>query len=160
MNDATSASLAHRLHEGSDRMLEIAPAVDESSARVLALVVAANGHIDERELQALDRLDAFRRLGVTRRRFVELARACIDAVGVGLRKQPWLRTAQAAYVDALIDEVRELSNRLIVCRFAAAVVVADGRVTRDERLVYDRVLSRWHISQMMVCRAIMADPAR
>ena len=38
----------------------------ESSARVLALLGAANGRIVELELQALDGLDAFQRLGVTR----------------------------------------------------------------------------------------------
>ena len=129
------------------------PAVDEAPARVLALVVAANGRIDERVLQALDRLDAFRRLGVTRHRFVELARGC-------LRQQEWLRAAPLACLDAWLDEVREPSRRLIVCRLAAAALVADGRVTKVERMAYERVLSRWHISQMTVCREIMCDPAR
>jgi hypothetical protein len=132
--------------------------VDESPARVVALVVAANGRIDERELQVLQRLDAFRRLGVTRARFVELARGFIDAIGVGWREQMWLRPSQLAQVDEMLDGVRELASRLTVCRFAAAVVVADGRVSQDERIIYDRVLSGWQISQWMVCRAIMSDP--
>ena len=130
-------------------------AVDESSARVVALVVAANGRIDERELQALDRLDAFQRLGVTRERLVELAQGCIDVVDLPM--QAWVRTV---HLDAVLDEVDDCRSRLFVCRLAAAVLVADGRITRDKRVVYERVLSRWHVSQMMVCRAIMSDPSR
>lgn len=155
MNDAAKASLRHRGQEGAVRKSVDASTVDESSARVLALVVAANGRINERELQALDRLDAFRRLGVTRERVVELAQGCIDVIGVGLRKQAWLRTV---HVDALLDEVDDCRSRLFVCRLAAAVLVADGRTTRDKGVVYERVLSHWRISQMMVCRAIMCDP--
>ena len=34
----------------------------ESAARLLALVLAANGHLDARELTTLDELDAFERL--------------------------------------------------------------------------------------------------
>lgn len=134
-----------------------APGVDESSARVLAMLVAANGRIDERALQALDRLDAFQRLGVTRERVIELAQGCIDVIGVGLSKKAWLRTA---HLDALLDEVEDCRSRLFVCRLGAAVLVADGRITRDKRVVYERVLSRWRVSQMMVCRAIMSDPTR
>lgn len=155
MNDVAKASLRHR--ERIDYSSVHAPTVDESSARVLALIVAANGRIDQREMQTLDRLDAFKRLGVTRERFVALAQGCVDNIGVGLRKQVWLHTVN---IDRLLDEVRELGCRLFVCRLAAAVLVADGRITKDERVVYERLLSRWRISQMMVCRAIMSDPSR
>jgi hypothetical protein len=145
---------------GADPGPTRASAVDESSALVLALVAAANGRVDERELEALDRLDAFGRLGVTRHRFVELTRACIETLGVGWRKQLWLRPAQTAYMDTLLDEVGGSADRLLVCRLAAAVLLADGRATHDERIVYDRMLSRWQISQMTVCRTIVNDGTR
>jgi hypothetical protein len=140
-----------------DRQSVNAPAVDEASARVLAMLVAANGRVGERELKALDRLNAFQRLGVTRERIVELAQGCIDVIGVGLSRSAWLRTV---HLDALLDEVDDGASRLFVCRLAAAVLVADGRITRDKRIVYERVLARWRVSQMMVCRAIMSDPTR
>ncbi len=49
------------------------------------------------------------------------------------------------------------SDRILVCRLAAAVVTADGRVTHDERLVYDHALVRWRISQSDVTHAILND---
>ena len=129
----------------------------EAPAHVLALIVAANGRIDERELHALDQLDAFRRIGVERDRFIELARRCVRDVGSRLCERSWLGITDRLYVDRLLREVAEPPQRLLVCRLAAAVITADGRVTSDERMVYEHALASWHISQMMVSHAIMNE---
>jgi hypothetical protein len=84
---------------------------DESSARALALIVAANGRIDERELHALDRLDAFRRLGVARDRFVELAHTCLSEMGREWCADWWLPPKRARYIDALLDNARSSSRQ-------------------------------------------------
>lgn len=47
-------------------MKRSAPPPDETLAYLLAMVAAADGRIDERELSVLDRLDAFRHLGCER----------------------------------------------------------------------------------------------
>ena len=127
----------------------------EARARVLALMVAANGRVDPRELQALDELGAFERIGVTRERFVALAEECLQDVGASLAEATWLRARDQAYLDRLLEAVTEPDERLLLCRLAAAVVTADGRVSGDERLVYDHVLARWRVSRVMVTQAIL-----
>ncbi len=129
-----------------------------AAAQVLALMVAANGQIDDQELAALERLDAFARLGVSRGRFVELAQRCIAEVGSGLREHSWLRSSDLVYVDRLLDAVQDESTRLLVCRLCAAAITADGRVSRDERMVYNHALGRWHIDPQQVSEAIRRDP--
>lgn len=138
-------------------MLTPPTAAVEAPARVLALLVAANGRIDEREMAALDRLDAFVRLGVGRKRFLEMSRECIRDVGASLCERSWLRTTDLMYVNALLDAVPDESQRLLVCRFGAAAITADGRVTGDERLVYNHTLARWRIRQDQVSQAILHD---
>jgi hypothetical protein len=133
------------------------PTEKRSGARVLALMVAANGRIDSRELKALDNLDAYRRIGVGREEFIELAQTCLKDVGAHLHENSWLRTADLVYIDALLDKVVDPDLRLLVCRLAAAAITADGAVTNDERMVYDHALARWRISQSMVSRAILDD---
>jgi tellurite resistance protein len=133
---------------------------DEAAASVLALLVAANGRIDPREMQALDALAAFERLGIRRERFLELARGCLDDVGSTLCECSWLRAPAVAYIDALLDRVDDGDRRMLVCRLAAAVITADGRVSGDERLVYSHVLGRWKIPQSSVAQAILHDPTR
>lgn len=127
----------------------------EAQARVLALMVAANGRVDPRELQVLEDLGAFERIGVTRERFVALAQECLHDVGAGLAEATWLRARDQAYLDSLLEAVTDPNERLLLCRLAAAVVTADGRVSGDERLVYDHVLARWRVSRVMVTQAIL-----
>lgn len=131
----------------------------EAPAGVLAMVVAANGRIDKRELQVLDELDAFRRIGVNRDRFVELAQVCLKDIGSSLCEKSWLRATDVLYLDRLLDDVLDPDQRLLICRLAAAVITADGRVTPDEQMVYHHALARWHVSQSMVSQAILNDRA-
>lgn len=131
----------------------------EASAHALAMVVAANGRVDDIELHALDELGAFEHLGVSRERFVDLARACLADVGSRLCEHSWLCSEHLAYVDALLDAVTDDEERALVCRLAAAVIVADGHITHDERLVYDHALARWHISQPGAAPSMPAERA-
>ncbi|HMO47878.1 MAG TPA: hypothetical protein PKB14_17830 [Rubrivivax sp.] len=130
---------------------------NEAPARVLALLVAANGSVGDQELSMLSSLDAFERLGVSRERFVELAQQCIDEVGAGLCERSWLRTTDLIYVNGLLDAVHDDSLRLLVCRLCAAAITADGRISSDERMVYDHTLAHWHIRQDQVSHAILHD---
>lgn len=118
----------------------------EAAASVLALMVAANGQIDPRELQSLDALRAFERLGVSRERFLELAQHCLAEMGCSLSECSWLRTATVTYLDALLDCIDDPPRRLLVCELAAAVIGSDGCISMDERLVYAHVLARWRIT--------------
>ena len=133
---------------------------NEAAASVLALMVAANGRIDPREMQRLDELQAFERLGIRRERFLDLARGCLDDVGSTLCECSWLRSPALAYIDALLDRVDDPAHRMLVCRLAAAVITADGCISVDERMVYDHVLGRWRVSRSMVTQAILHDPTR
>lgn len=131
-----------------------------AAVRVLALLVAANGRADPRELQALDEIDAFARLGLPRAHFLALVGECVREIGAGLAECSWLRARDQAYIDQLLDAVTDAQERLLVCRFAAAVLTADGQVSGDERLVFDHLLARWRINRSMVTEAILHDRPR
>jgi hypothetical protein len=132
----------------------------DASARVLALMVAANGCVDARELQALEDLGAFGHLSMPRERFVALAEECLRELGNGFEECSWLTSRELTYVDHLLDAVPDAQERLLICRLAAAVLTADGRVSGGERRLYDHVLARWHISQGMVTDAILQHVER
>jgi urease accessory protein UreH len=63
----------------------------------------------------------------------------------------------SGFIFVIAHAVPGTKNRLLVCRLAAAVITADGRVTHDERLVYDHALARWRINQSDVTQAILED---
>jgi uncharacterized tellurite resistance protein B-like protein len=141
-------------------MKHLASARDEALAHVLAMVVAANGRIDERELSALDRLDAFRRVGVSRSRFVDLAGLCVAEVGAHLCDRSWLCGEHMSYFNTLLDAVSAKEDRMLLCRLAAAVITADGSVTHDERLIFDHALARWRVNQPEVVQAMLQGQFR
>lgn len=129
----------------------------EAPARVLALMVAANGRFDPKELETLEGLHAFERLSVPRERFERLVEDCLKSVGHALGECSWLRAPDQDYINRLLDAVVDPKQRLLLCRLAAAVITADGRVTNDERLVYEHALTHWHVSAAMVAQAIRED---
>ncbi len=130
----------------------------DSAARVLALIAVANGRLKDSEMQTLERLDAFDRLGVSRRRFLQLAARDREDVGARLDAQGRLQPCDLLYLDHLLDEVRDRPTRLTVCRLAAALITADGRVSAGERAAYEHMLARWGLSEADVTQAIRSDP--
>jgi hypothetical protein len=128
-----------------------------AAAHVLALLVAANGRIDVAEIDRLQELQAFARLGVGRDDFLQWAQRCVEDIGASLCERSWLRTSDLLYADALLDAVHNPELRLLVCRLCAAAIAADGRVSRDERLLYNHALARWHIQPHEVAQAIRQD---
>ena len=139
-------------------MQDIDRSTKEAPARVLALLVAANGHIHTDELTTLERLDGFGRLGVSRARFIDLAQRCLDDLGGELGEQSWMRATDVVYVNRLLDAVDDEVLRLLVCRLSAAAITADGRVCQAERMLYNHALARWRINSQQVSEAIRQDP--
>jgi hypothetical protein len=127
----------------------------EALTQVLILAVVADAAFDARELAILDELDAYTRLGTTREAF--LRQALAHAQGTRLGERGYLRMSDIAQIDAALEAVRDPAKRLLVCRLAASVITADGRVHDVERLVFDHMLCRWGLTRSMVSRAILAD---
>lgn len=135
----------------------LTPCADRS-ARLLALLVSADGVFDDSALRRLDELHAFDQLGVRRARFVRLVR---DALQAGPHADDFgLRPGESARLEQLMAGVTDPAEQLQLCRLAAAVITADGRITGDERTVYRHMLARWGIDDRMVAQAILRDSHR
>lgn len=141
-------------------MLVTMPMACDAAASLLAIVVSANGRIDAREVAELDRLRAYRRLGIQRETFMTLADAALEEIGLPLSQSQWLRLSDRSRLLALQQAVVDPDLRLLVCRLSAAVITADGCVTGDERLVYGSLQNQWSVTDTMVSHAIMQEHAR
>lgn len=117
----------------------------EAPAQVLALILSADGSVSERALGLLDELGAFDLLGVSHKRFIELARDCSCRIDPGLCERSWLSDEDIGWIEALLDAVRQPDDRILVCRLAAAAMEDDGLVTHGARLVLDHALAHWRI---------------
>lgn len=140
-------------------MIDVNPSDKHGAARVLALIIGANGSVKDCELKTLESLNAFERLDVGRRQFLRLAKESLDDVGQSLSTRGHLQPVDALCFNDLLDQVRDRRQRLLVCRLAAAVVTADGRVCPAERSAYEHMLARWRVSASQVSQAILDDAA-
>lgn len=123
------------------------PTLHDSAARVVALMVAAGGRIDERELRALERIGAFRRLGIDRARFIEMAQVYAHDIGSHLCETSWLRNGDRAFLDRLLAQVTDPDERRLVCRLAAAAMGACNQVLTEERMLFDYMLASWRMPE-------------
>jgi hypothetical protein len=131
--------------------------LDESAARVLASMMAAENDGEACKTRVLDDLDAWHRIGVSRTRFLRLVRDCQSRLDEQQHDSPWLPLTEMLQIDRMLDKVSDPELRLMVCRLAASVITADGRVGESERQLYDHALARWRISSSQVTQAILAD---
>jgi hypothetical protein len=129
----------------------------EAMARVLALFVLSDAQVHPAEINMLGALGAFQRLGVSRTRFNDLVlrlRRELDEQGL---TGSWHNGPDALMVDRALSAVQNPAKRLLVARFAAAVMTADGRVEGYERQIYQLMLLRWKLTQADVTQAILDD---
>lgn len=133
-------------------------AASDAAATLLAIVVSANGQVDPREVAELERLGAFKRLGISRHDFLARADAALEEIGRPLSQTQWLRPGDRARMLDLQHAVQDRALRLLVCRLSAAVITADGRVSGGERQVYESLLGHWALTEGMVVDAIRNDP--
>jgi len=125
----------------------------DAPAQVLALILSADGSVNERALGLLEDLGAFDLLGVSRSRFIDLARDCSCRIAPGLCERSWLSDEDIVQTEALLDAVCRPDDRILVCRLAAAAMEDDGLVTHGARLVFDHALAHWRIDQAFVSQA-------
>ena len=124
---------------------------------MVALLTTTDACIDRCEIDWLEELDAFRSIGVSRGRFLEIAHTCRDEIGDNLIGLSWLRADDLERIDRILDAVRDPQLRLLVCRLAAASIMADGCVCDADHRVINYMLGHWHVHRSMVPEAIRSD---
>ena len=119
-------------------------------ASLLAMVMAASGRVDPAEVAELDRLGAYDLIGVKRERLLELANMALLTMRISVNETRWLRLADRSRLLTLQQGVPDLSQRLLICSLAEAVIHADGEVTGGEQQIYGAMLHHWGLPSCTV----------
>ena len=115
-----------------------------AAARLVALTLLADGHLCRAELDALERIDAARRLGLTSDELQQvLGDLCAD-----LLAGAQLNWSDACRVDpdtlvSMLDEVVEPSLRELVLQVCVEVAEADRHLADGESIVLAAAVERW-----------------
>lgn len=118
------------------------PDSPQASARVLALILIADGGVADAELRAALAHPAAARLGLEPTLIDEVLRAlCEDLQQVSRRR--WGRELEPALLDPLLDEVRDARLRGELLQIGYAVVQADGVLSEGEGRLLAHLGRRW-----------------
>jgi len=126
-----------------------------AKASVLAMLMATHAELESSEVGMLEHVGAFREIGISRSEFFRV----VDYYRLGpchtLPSRMWLTFEDGNVISAVLDKVHDPDSRLLLCRLAQLVILADGHITEIERQIYDRMLLRWGYTRSTVVEAIL-----
>jgi uncharacterized tellurite resistance protein B-like protein len=123
------------------------PNSPQAIARVLAMLILSDGHVDRRELKALERTMAYSRLGMAKSTFTqvaqdysaELAAATADADDYLVKPRDNTR------IDSALQVITDPMCRKLLAGVCAAIIFADEDVHPGEEHIYARMAQLWHL---------------
>lgn len=122
----------------------------QAAARIVALTVAADGHIGDAEIEWLDRLVVHEQLGLARHEL----HAVLDTFCVDLLSSGKLQWADACPVDErtladLMGEIQEPAPRLRLLRLCVELAEVDARANEGESMVLVAAVEHWGLHHEM-----------
>lgn len=123
----------------------------QSASRIIALTLLADGHLSPAELHALDRVDAYRQLGISRPEMQRVLQdLCEDLL---LAHQS--RWADACHIEPhtialLMAEIEDPALRANVLALCIAVAEADDHVADGESIVISSAVENWGLHRQML----------
>ena len=119
----------------------------EAAARIVALVLIADGHVSRSEIDALQQLESERTLGLEPGRFGQIIHALCEDLLMGAHGSGGLTgSVDDASLASLMAEVACLPLQRKVLTLAAAAAEADLHLAEPEAVVLAAAHRHWQIS--------------
>ena len=121
----------------------------EAAARIVALVLIADGHVCRSEIDALNQLNAPRELGQAPQYLPGIVQTlCEDLLMDGFASGSILSHVDDGSLASLLAEVDKQQLQGKVLRVAAAASTADRHLSGGEGSVLDAICRHWGIRQV------------
>ena len=130
----------------------------QAAARIVALTLVADGHVSKTELDVLDRVGAYRQLGLDRHAVHSVLQGfCEDLLQAS--DPHWAGACQvdARTLSQLMAEIESPALRIMVLRLCVAVVEADDHVADGESIVLVSAVEQWGLHREMLSPAQTTD---
>ena len=118
----------------------------ETMARILAMLMVADGSMDDRELELLDKLNIYGILEIDRKKFIEVLHAYCNDLSDSADADGTVHLVDRARIDELLDCVDEPKKRLLLCAMALDMSKADAEFSELEMAIFTHMLDRWHLT--------------
>lgn len=116
----------------------------EALARIIAAALLADGGLDKHELEALERHDVMRKLGMSGQEFDRIVHDfCEDMQAVSLRDHGGQLVLDRTSVDQLLADVDAPALQIKALGIMLDIAAADGRLAPTELTLVSQAMTRW-----------------
>ncbi|MFY7865158.1 TerB family tellurite resistance protein [Roseateles sp.] len=131
----------------------------EAAARIVSLVLIADGDASRAEFEALDQLDAAKELGLLAEGLTPIVRTlCEDLLMSTYGSASMMSSVDEPSLAALMAEVDEPQLQRKVLRLALAAASADAYLADGEALVLDAAYRHWQFnSGLLKSRSVNSE---
>ena len=122
----------------------------QAAARIVAVTLVSDGHVSKTELDLLEQIGTYRKLGIDRAEMHRVVHEfCNDLLQA--RHPHWANACQIdpRTLSQLMAEVEDPVLRLEVLRLCIAVAEADGHVADGESIVLVSAVEQWGLHHQM-----------
>ncbi len=126
----------------------------KAMSRIVAMMIVTDARIDDREIAVLDREDAYHSLGISREKFMRVARDYCGDLGAEAHVQGETLLMDPDRVDTVIDCVDRGEQCAVVARLLLIVLAADQEQERGELALFEHVCNRWHLTHDQVAGTV------
>ena len=126
----------------------------EAVSRLVAMAMITDADVDDRELDALDRMDFYGSIGINKWAFGDVLADFCDDLKRKADRRGRIRLLDRRRIDQALAEVDDPSLRAKTVALIANLVKSDGCVAKQEAAFFAYLLKCWDYS------AEDADPAR
>jgi uncharacterized tellurite resistance protein B-like protein len=133
----------------------------EAAARIVALVLIADGHVCQSEIDMLNRLQAARQLGLKPGALPRILQTfCEDLLLGDYASGSMLARIDAGTIDALMAEIDDPALRRKVLKLAVSAAQADGRLAEGEAIVLEAARRSWQLYEPSADETFSRTPWR
>lgn len=116
----------------------------EALARIVAAAVLADGGLDKTELEAIERNEVTRRLGMSTQAFDRVVHDFYEDMQVAaLRDHGGQLALDRATLDQLLSEVAAPQLQTVVLAMVLDIIGADARLSPAELTLVSQAMTRW-----------------
>lgn len=122
----------------------------EAAARIVALVLIADGHVSRSEVEALQRLGIERELGLSPGAFAQVVHTlCEDLLMGAYATGTMMCSVDPATLALLLAEVDDPELQGTVLRLASAATEADQHLAETEAQIISTAQKQWRVKDSL-----------
>jgi uncharacterized tellurite resistance protein B-like protein len=115
-----------------------------AKARLIVLALLADGQLDKREFDCLERQGIYAALGMSREDFVEvLLEFCNDVARLPQREGKYLLAS--GLLDGLFAEIDDPAERRRLMRHIFETICSDGKLAAGEEHMFWKAIDAWQL---------------